>query len=104
MLQTVAQCRRGVGGCPLLCGVQVNLGIKGGSWDLGAVELSHSGSHFQAWQLHRKHCCSHTHMPAFACGQLVRLESGISRHQGVHPHTKRKACGVQCSWVSLVSC
>lgn len=38
MLQTVAQCRRGGGGCPLLCGVQVDLGIKGGSWDLDAVE------------------------------------------------------------------
>lgn len=29
MLQTVAQCRRGGGGCPLLCGVQVDWESKG---------------------------------------------------------------------------
>lgn len=71
------------------------IGNQRGSWDLDPAGLSHSGSHFQAWQLHQKHCCSHIHMPTFACGHLVWLESAICRHQGI-PHAKRKACGVQC--------
>lgn len=96
MLQIVAQCRRGGGGRPLLCAVQVDLGIIGGFWDLDPVELSHSGSHFQAWQLHQKHCCSHTHMPTIACGQLVGLESGISRHQGAPPRQEKERPVVQC--------